>query len=117
VCLSQENTELYCSECGSLITQKQFIFSMSVDGPLAAYVNEGGFVHETLTVTESYNLKRSGSGTTHNSWFPGYQWTIVHCKSCKDHKGWCFEAVKRNVIPAKFYGLRRQGLVFSVKKN
>ncbi|XP_019855683.1 PREDICTED: protein cereblon-like [Amphimedon queenslandica] len=114
--LLKENTELYCSECGILITQKQYIFSMSVDGPLASYVNEGGFVHETLTVTESYNLKKSGRPTTENSWFPGYQWTILYCSRCRDHKGWSFDAVKKDLVPLKFYGLRRPGLVFSVKK-
>ena len=42
---------------------------MSVDGPLAAaYVNPGGFVHDTLTVTEAVNLRRS---STENSWLPG----------------------------------------------
>uniref|UniRef100_A0A1X7VS12 Protein cereblon n=1 Tax=Amphimedon queenslandica TaxID=400682 RepID=A0A1X7VS12_AMPQE len=111
-----ENTELCCSECSILITQKQYIFSMSVDGPLASYVNEGGFVHETLTVTESYNLKKSGRPTTENSWFPGYQWTILYCSRCRDHKGWSFDAVKKDLVPLKFYGLRRPGLVFSVKK-
>ena len=44
---------------------------MSTDGPLAAYVNEGGYIHETLTVTECYNLKRSGRPSTQHSWFPG----------------------------------------------
>lgn len=44
---------------------------MSVDGPLAAYVNPGGYVHDTLTVTESFNLKRSGRPSTEHSWFPG----------------------------------------------
>ena len=35
---------------------------MSVDGPLAAaYVNPGGFVHDTLTVTEAVNLRRSST--------------------------------------------------------
>ena len=41
---------------------------MSVDGPLAAaYVNPGGFIHDTLTVTEAVNLRRS---STENSWLP-----------------------------------------------
>ena len=45
---------------------------MSVDGPLAAaYVNPGGFVHDTLTVTEAVNLRRQGRSSTENSWFPG----------------------------------------------
>ena len=44
---------------------------MSVDGPLAAYVNPGGFVHDTLTVMEAMNLRRQGRSSTENSWFPG----------------------------------------------
>lgn len=47
------------------------MFSMSVDGPLAAYVNPGGYVHDTLTVTEATNLKKSGRASTDHSWFPG----------------------------------------------
>ena len=38
---------------------------MSVDGPLAAaYVNPGGFVHDTLTVTEVVNLRRQERSST-----------------------------------------------------
>ena len=45
---------------------------MWVDGPLAAaYVNPGGFVHDTLTVTEAVNL------STENSWLPGKDTLIV----------------------------------------
>ena len=57
---------------------------MSVDGPLAAaYVNNpGGFVHDTLTVTEAVNLRRS---STENSWLPGkgqpYESLYVVCVS------------------------------------
>ena len=41
---------------------------MSVDGPLAAaYVNPGGFVHDTLTVTAAVNLRRQGRSSTENS--------------------------------------------------
>ena len=55
-----------------MIAKKEHIFSMSVDGPLAAYVNPGGVVHDTLTVLEATNLKKVGRGTTEDSWFPGY---------------------------------------------
>ena len=74
-CISQQFPELYCSGCGNLITKKEHIFSMSVDGPLAAaYVNPGGFVHDTLTVTEAVNLRRS---STENSWLPDKDTLIV----------------------------------------
>lgn len=48
------------------------MFSMSVDGPLAAYVNPGGYVHDTLTVTEAMGLKKQGSASVEHSWFPGW---------------------------------------------
>jgi len=44
---------------------------MAVGGPLAAYVNPGGYVHETLTVYKAENLSRIGRPSTENSWFPG----------------------------------------------
>ena len=63
---------MYCEKCELVIAKKEDIFSMSVDGPMAAYVNPGGVVHDTLTVLKATNLKKVGSGTTENSWFPGY---------------------------------------------
>ena len=47
-------------------------YSMSVDGPLASYVNPGGYVHDTLTLTEATNLRRASRPCTEHSWFPGY---------------------------------------------
>lgn len=102
---------LCCTVCGTEIAKKEHIFSMSVDGPLASYVNPAGWVHDTLTVLEASNLKRMGQPSTEHSWFPGYQWTILNCEECSDHKGWCFEATKKNLRPARFYGLTRPGLV------
>ena len=69
--LLQNFSQIFCAQCGCQITEKKQIFSMSVDGPLAAYVNPGGYVHDTLTVVETTNLKKSGRPSTENSWFPG----------------------------------------------
>ena len=44
---------------------------MSQEGPQGAYVNPGGYVHETLTVYTAKNLKLSGESSTEYSWFPG----------------------------------------------
>ena len=41
-----------------------------------------------------------------------YQWTIMICRRCGRHKGWCFESTKKHLRPEKFYGLSRQALVF-----
>ena len=46
--------------------------SMSVDGPVASYVNPGGHVHDTLTAKRAENVRSHGGPSTEHSWFPGY---------------------------------------------
>ena len=46
---------------------------MSVDGPVAAYVNPGGYVHDTLTTKQAENLRSRGPSSTEYSWFPGLE--------------------------------------------
>ena len=84
-----QEKDLYCSGCGNLIAKKEHILSMSVDSPLAAaYVNPGGFVHDTLTVTKVVNLRRQGRSFTENSWFPGYKvdnhYSLCRLCTCTD---------------------------------
>ena len=47
------------------------MFSMALEGPLAAYVNPGGYVHETMTVYKAHGLNLIGRPSTEHSWFPG----------------------------------------------
>ena len=56
---------------GELIGKQEDIFSMSSEGPQGAYVNPGGYVHETLTLYKTKNLKLVGESSTQYSWFPG----------------------------------------------
>lgn len=46
-------------------------FSMSADGPVSAYVNPGGVVHETATYYKAKNIVLIGAPSTEHSWFPG----------------------------------------------
>jgi cereblon len=45
---------------------------MSTDGPLGAYVNPHGCVHETITVSNATGLALIGNPSKVHSWFPGY---------------------------------------------
>jgi len=73
-------TVFCCRRCDSVITQKNDIFSMSVEGPLGAYVNPGGHVHEMLTVAQTRGLRLIGRPTVENSWFDGSEQSlIIHC--------------------------------------
>lgn len=46
--------------------------TMSNDGPLNAYVNPYGYVHEVITVYHANGLALMGPPVKEHSWFPGY---------------------------------------------
>ncbi|TVU20542.1 hypothetical protein EJB05_36755 [Eragrostis curvula] len=95
-----------CRDCQSLIAKRSDMVVMSTDGPLGAYVNPYGCVHETITVSNATGLALTGSPSTVHSWFPGYSWTIAHCAACESHIGWLFRATKKNLRPRSFWGIR-----------
>ncbi|XP_039263434.2 protein cereblon-like [Styela clava] len=99
-----------CMHCGNHITEKKHLFNMSVSGPMDAYVNPSGHIHETLTVYLSQGLVRVSRPSTEHSWFPGYAWTICECASCGRHMGWKFTATKDSLTPKNFWGLTRSSL-------
>ncbi|KAJ8788170.1 hypothetical protein J1605_005469 [Eschrichtius robustus] len=105
-------TSLCCKQCQETeITTKNEIFSLSLCGPMAAYVNPHGYVHETLTVYKACNLNLIGRPSTEHSWFPGFAWTIAQCRICASHIGWKFTATKKDMLPQKFWGLTRSALL------
>ncbi|XP_075570489.1 protein cereblon isoform X3 [Pelecanus crispus] len=105
-------TSLCCKQCQDTeITTKNEIFSLSLCGPMAAYVNPHGYIHETLTVYKACNLNLNGRPSTDHSWFPGYAWTIAQCRICANHMGWKFTATKKDMSPQKFWGLTRSALL------
>ena len=63
----------WCSFITYASIHKNFVyrFSMSQKGPVAAYVNPGGYVHETITFYKAKGLRLRGSPSSENSWFPG----------------------------------------------
>lgn len=44
---------------------------MSNEGPLGAYVNPDGYVHEIMTLYKANGLSLVGHAVTEYSWFPG----------------------------------------------
>lgn len=94
-----------CKNCLTLITKRSDMVVMSRDGPLNAYVNQHGYVHETITVYNASGLALQGSPVKEHSWFPGYAWTIANCATCESNMGWLFRATK-NLLPRSFWGIR-----------
>jgi cereblon len=99
-----------CAECGAPVADERDVFHMAADGPVAAFVNPGGFVHEIVTVRAVQEVRLLGPAVSEDSWFPGYTWTIGCCGGCGAHLGWRFDALAAQSPPV-FWGLRRAALV------
>ncbi|XP_046881298.1 protein cereblon isoform X2 [Hypomesus transpacificus] len=48
--------------------------------------------------------------TTKNEIFR-YAWTIAQCQTCGSHMGWKFTATKKDLAPARFWGLTRSAML------
>ena len=54
------------------ISRRSDMLVMSSEGPLGAYVNPHGYVHEIMTLYRANGLALRGLPETEYSWFPGY---------------------------------------------
>lgn len=100
-----DNRLIRCLHCDEIITTPDKVISMSKEGIQSNYVNPGGHVFETLTVSDASNFQLYGHPSKMFSWFPGYAWTIIQCKKCSNHLGWRFTSNTLN--PKCFYGLAK----------
>ncbi|KAK8547394.1 hypothetical protein V6N13_098104 [Hibiscus sabdariffa] len=95
-----------CKICQTIIARRSDMLVMSSDGPLGAYVNAHGYVHEVMTFRKAYGLALRSQPTEEYSWFPGYAWTITNCASCETLMGWLFTAINEKLKPKAFWGIR-----------
>ncbi|CAB4266457.1 unnamed protein product [Prunus armeniaca] len=97
---------IQCKTCQTVIAKRSDMLVMSSEGPLGAYVNPNGYVHEIMTLYKANGLALIGRAASEYSWFPGYAWTITNCATCETHMGWLFTATNRNLKPRLFWGVR-----------
>lgn len=95
-----------CKSCQTVIASRSDMLVMSSDGPLGAYVNPSGYVHEIMTLLKANGLALIGVPTEEYSWFPGYAWTIAYCATCEYQMGWLFTATNKKLKPRSFWGIR-----------
>jgi hypothetical protein len=72
----KEWSDYFVNFMQELIARRSDMLVMSSDGPISAYVNAHGYVHETLTLSNAYGLFEDGDAQTENSWFPGYAFSL-----------------------------------------
>ncbi|KAI4377644.1 hypothetical protein MLD38_015240 [Melastoma candidum] len=95
-----------CKICQTIIARRSDMLVMSADGPLGAYVNPLGCVHEIMTLCRASGIALTGRPSTEYSWFPGYAWTIAKCRACDTQLGWLFTAINKKLKPKLFWGIR-----------
>lgn len=95
-----------CKTCKVVIARRSDMLVMSSEGPLGAYVNPLGYVHEVMTLQKANGLALIGRATAEYSWFPGYAWTVAECASCEIQMGWLFTATTKKLKPQSFWGIR-----------
>ncbi|XP_024016086.1 uncharacterized protein LOC18025753 isoform X2 [Eutrema salsugineum] len=66
-----------CKHCQTVIARRSDMLVMSSDGPLGAYVNPYGFVHEIMTFYKANDIALRGRPVKKDSWFPGELPTLV----------------------------------------
>eukprot|EP01090_Pellita_catalonica_P018711 TRINITY_DN6129_c0_g1_i1.p1 TRINITY_DN6129_c0_g1~~TRINITY_DN6129_c0_g1_i1.p1 ORF type:complete len:403 (-),score=36.33 TRINITY_DN6129_c0_g1_i1:43-1221(-) len=98
-----------CNRCGNILADMSDAFCMSAEGVIGSYVNESGYIHQTITLMKKKgnSIAKQGLPCEKDSWFPGYAWTIIICSVCQKFLGWCFTSVKPTATPAKFWGFSR----------
>ncbi|KAL3270849.1 hypothetical protein HHI36_021367 [Cryptolaemus montrouzieri] len=111
----RNNRLIICHNCTQLIGEQQHVIVLSKDGIQNNYVNPGGNVYETITLSEAKNFMLIGRPSKQFSWFPGYAWTIMQCKHCKLHLGWMFTS--STLSPGVFYGLARSCVLVANAPN
>lgn len=98
--------QIKCRSCQTLIANRSDMLVMSSEGPLGAYVNPSGYVHEIMTLLKASGLALIGVPTEEYSWFPGYAWTVAYCATCEYQMGWLFTATNKKLKPRSFWGIR-----------
>ncbi|TKY74528.1 cereblon protein [Spatholobus suberectus] len=106
-----------CKSCQTIIAKRSDMLVMSSEGPLSAYVNPGGYVHEIMTLYKANGLSLIGPTVAEYSWFPGYAWTIATCATCKTQMGWLFTARNKKLKPSSFWGIRSCQLAEEMRRN
>lgn len=89
----ENDRPLQCASCFKQVAAMKHLFTVpGAEGTTGAYVNEHGYIHQTITVKEVFeeSVVCFGEPETKDSWFPGYSWTMAHCSFCLSHLGWKF---------------------------
>nr|CCA26756.1 myblike DNAbinding protein putative [Albugo laibachii Nc14] len=105
---------IHCASCGSIVANSEYIFNFAGSETVTGtFVNPSGFVHQVMTLRRICQESTSIDNLrcARDSWFPGYAWSIIHCRACFNHLGWQFDIIDTTAIElAQFFAYRRGAL-------
>lgn len=103
----EDEDSILCRQCLQVITRPEE--SVEMDGQHQhTFANPGGIVYQIGCFQSANGCAQTGPATDEFTWFKGFSWRIVVCRTCLFHLGWAFTSPARG----RFYGLILDRLIF-----
>jgi len=80
-----------CRSCHFKIAQQSDRVRIN-DADNQIFENPAGIFYRVVCFTQAPGSISISDYTEHNTWFPGYSWSITFCRSCNNHLGWHYRA-------------------------
>jgi len=103
----QDEDSILCRQCLQVITRPEERVEME-GSHQHTFANPSGIVYQIGCFQSAKGCAQTGSATDEFSWFKGFSWRIVVCRTCLFHLGWVFASHTRG----RFYGLILDRLIF-----
>ena len=103
----QDEDSILCRQCLQVITRPKERVEME-GSHQHTFANPSGIVYQIGCFQSAKGCAQTGSATDEFSWFKGFSWRIVVCRTCLFHLGWVFASHTRG----RFYGLILDRLIF-----
>lgn len=95
-----------CGHCHHVICKREARTTFG-DAFEHTFFNPHGILFQIGCFTQAPGTRLQGTPSNDFSWFPGFYWQAVSCRSCDQHLGWFFTG-----SGSAFYGLILPRLVF-----
>jgi hypothetical protein len=94
----------HCSVCGAFIAHDGAAVQLN-GSDTHSFVNPAGIQCDFMTFIDCMNVVEHADLYLQHSWFPGYGWRFLTCRTCLQHLGWKYDAVIGAASPQSFFGV------------
>ncbi|MFH1157236.1 MAG: cereblon family protein [Pseudomonadota bacterium] len=101
----KEQTQVLCRYCRSFVTDQEKQISVN-DAHHHVFANPHGLIFDILCYSRAQGCLVLPESSSEFTWFAGYRWHAVLCRSCSNHLGWFFLSGSDS-----FFGLIEEHLI------